>query len=237
MPYFFKVRLIPLLVTVLVCVAGISLGQWQTRRAIEKEEIAAATSQRHLMPNLEFNEIAGLGNNAQFRNVTLKGEFVRNWPLYLDNRPLNGVAGFYVLMPFKMDGSDRFIMVARGWQPRNPSDRTRMPALLTPNGVVRIDGVLKTTFDRVMQLGAPEQIAAGAIMQNLRLPDVSEVTGMKFLNMVVEQTSDSPDGLQRVWPAKSAGSDKHRAYAFQWYALSIMAIIFFCVTGFRRGKN
>jgi cytochrome oxidase assembly protein ShyY1 len=128
-------------------------------------------------------------------------------------------------------------MVARGWQPRNPLERTSLPVLFTPEGVGDLNGVLRTTFDRVMQLGSPEQIAPGVIMQNLLLPDVSKVTGMKFLNMVVEQTSDSPDGLERIWPAKSAGSDKHRAYAFQWYALSIMAIIFFCITGFRRGKN
>jgi len=31
--------------------------------------------------------------------------------------------------------------------------------------------------------------------------------------------------------------EKHRGYAFQWYALAAMAFIFFVVTGIRRGKK
>jgi surfeit locus 1 family protein len=29
----------------------------------------------------------------------------------------------------------------------------------------------------------------------------------------------------------------HRGYAFQWYALALMALLFFIVTGFRNGTR
>jgi cytochrome oxidase assembly protein ShyY1 len=43
--------------------------------------------------------------------------------------------------------------------------------------------------------------------------------------------------LLRVWPSPSSGIDKHRGYAFQWYALAAMAILFFVITGFRSGSK
>lgn len=40
---------------------------------------------------------------------------------------------------------------------------------------------------------------------------------------VVQQTSSAADGLVRDWPAPSAGVDRHRGYAVQWYALAALA--------------
>lgn len=237
MPYSFRFRLIPLLVTIALFVVGMSLGQWQTRRALEKEQIAIMMSQRSQMTALTSRQLTATDDELAFHRISLQGQFVAGFPLYLDNRPLHGVAGFYVLMPFKIQGSDQHLLVARGWQPRNPLTRTQMPELNTPGGTIVLDGIARANFDRVMQLGSTEKIVPNAILQNVNVADVSRQTGLKLLSFVMEQTSASPDGLQRDWPMPSAGSDKHRAYAFQWYALSLMAVIFFVVTGFSRGKN
>ncbi|MDO8652560.1 MAG: SURF1 family protein [Undibacterium sp.] len=237
MPYSFRIRLIPLLVTIVLCVLGLSLGQWQSRRALEKDEIASAMRQRGQMPPLESTEIVASSKDIVYRKLVLSGSFVREWVLYLDNRPLHGVAGFYVLMPFKIQGSAQHVMVVRGWQPRNPANRLQMSALTTPEGIIKLEGVARHGVDRVMQLGQPEAISPGVIVQNLVVADAAKQTGLRMFDFVLEQTSDSSDGLQRDWPMPSAGADKHRAYAFQWYALSLMAVIFFVVTGFRRGKN
>lgn len=237
MPYSFRISAIPLLATLAVCALGLSLGQWQTRRAAEKEEIAVAMQKRAQLPALEIDRRGDLAADLAFRRVTLTGEFVRSWPLYLDNRPMHGVAGFYVLMPFKIHGSDQHVLVQRGWQPRNPANRTQMPLLKTPDGQIRLEGLARSGVERVMQLGQPVRMTPGAILQNLDLSVASGQTGLKMLDFVLQQTSETSDGLQRAWPLPSAGADKHRAYAFQWYGLALMAVIFFGVTGFRRGKN
>ncbi len=237
MPYSFRFRLIPLLLTIALCITGVSLGQWQTRRALEKEQIASRMLQRGQMAALTSGQLAAPDDELAFHRIRLQGHFVAGFPLYLDNRPLHGVAGFYVLMPFKIQDSDQHLLVARGWQPRNPLIRAQMPVLKTPAGSIVLEGIARTNVDRVMQLGGTEKIIPNAILQNLKVADVSRQTGLKLLPFVMEQTSASPDGLQRDWPMPSAGSEKHRAYAFQWYALSLMAVIFFVVTGFSRGKN
>jgi cytochrome oxidase assembly protein ShyY1 len=42
---------------------------------------------------------------------------------------------------------------------------------------------------------------------------------------IVRQLGDVPDGLARDWVAPGAGADKHRAYAFQWFAMAGAALI------------
>ncbi len=237
MPLKFHVRLLPLLATVALVVLGISLAQWQTRRAHQKEQIDQQMHERARMAPLSLGAAPVPVAGIVFRHVLLRGHFVSAWPLYLDNRALHGNAGFYVMMPFKIEGSDMHVLVARGWQPRNAQDRSKMPPLATPDGMQQIEGVARDSIDRVMQLGQATPITPGAIVQNITAADVARQSHLAMQDIIVEQTSASPDGLQRDWPLPSAGADKHRAYAFQWYALSLMAILFFVVTGYRRGKN
>lgn len=237
-------RFLPLMLTALLCALGIALGNWQTQRALEKEGIAETLQQQaKLSPqnlNLVFSS-APDGSRAPepsaFRQVEMRGEFVRDWPLYLDNRPLYGVAGFYVLMPFKLEGSDKKILIARGWVQRNLQERSKLPPLVTPTGVISLRGVVRDNLDRSMQLGEAEIPQPGAILQNITTARLRERSQWDVWDKVVEQHTDVNDGLSRDWPKPSAGSDKHRGYAFQWYGLALMAALFFVVTGLRRGKN
>ncbi|MFC0349829.1 SURF1 family protein [Undibacterium danionis] len=231
------IRILPFVVTALLCALGISLGNWQTRRAEEKEILAQLMQEQMQKPALNFTKDMLATDLKVFQRLKLRGQFVSNWPLYLDNRPLHGTVGFYVLMPFKLEDSDVSILVARGWFQRNPVERTKMPELVTEQGIIELEGLVRDHLDRTMQLGQNEALKAGAIVQGLSLDDLRKQSGLKMIDRVLEQTSDANDGLVRDWPKPSAGSDKHRAYAFQWYGLALMAAIFFVVTGIRRGKR
>lgn len=233
----FQLRLIPALACIGVVALGMSLAQWQTRRAVEKEQIASSLQAKSHLPALTSIPADAADDALEYRRVVLSGEFLSQWAFYLDNRPLHGVAGFEVVMPFKLADSGRIVLIKRGWQPRNPIQRTRLPELKTPQGTISIEGVIKNGFDHIMQLGQEPAIKNGVILQNINLLKVREQTGLNLSEYVVEQTSNIGDHLQRDWSAASSGADRHRGYAFQWYALSLMAIIFFVVTGIKRGKN
>jgi len=233
----FRLKFFPFVATVVVVSIGIGLAQWQTRRALEKEQIASQVSTLARMPAQRIAADKALSTVPVFSKVLLRGEFVAQWPLYLDNRPMQGNAGLYVLMPFHLEGSQRNVLIARGWQARNQQDRKTVPTLITPTGVVEIEGVLRDKLDRVMQLGQPDALKPGAIVQNLEVTSLAQQSGIALEPLIVEQTSDTSDGLLRHWSVPSAGAEKHRAYAFQWYALSGMACLFFVVTGIRRGKH
>jgi len=251
--FSFRCRLLPFVATVLLIVLGIALAQWQTRRGDQKQMIENKLVQRAAAPVVRFDGGPADLEQLEYRRVALRGEFIGAWPVYLDNRPSNGVAGFYVLMPFKLAGSDagpgtglgtevgkevgNYVLIARGWLPRDPADRSKLPSYPTPAGTVEIEGLVRRDFGHVMQLGDAAPLQPQAIVQNLAIADFAAASKFKLQPFVVEQTSAAADQLQRSWPSPSLGIERHRGYAFQWYALAVMALIFFVVTGFRRGPE
>jgi cytochrome oxidase assembly protein ShyY1 len=237
MRFTFRFRLIPFIAAAIAVAIGLSLGQWQTRRAAEKIAIEQKIQERQAAPALQLSDATSNPDDIEFRHLSVKGEFLRDWPIYLDNRPHDGVAGFYLLMPFKVADSQLHILVARGWIPRNVADRTKMPAIVTPGGQLQIEGIVRRDIGHVMQLGEVDAPHPHAIVQNLDVAGFAAASGLQMSPMVLEQLTDTGDGLVRDWPVPSTGVDKHRGYAFQWYGLAAMAFIFFVVTGIRRGTK
>lgn len=234
----FRFRTIPFVATVLLVALGIALGNWQMRRADEKLAIAARMAQQGAAAPVVLSGAAPERDLA-YRRVRVTGEWVAAWPLFLDNRPHNGRAGFYLAMPFKIAGSNAHVLVLRGWLPRDPREYGRLPAFATPAGLTTIDGVATASAGKVMQLGTPGELKPGAIVQNLTPDAVARASGLRLAPFFVQQTGASTAGepLVRDWPQPAGGVDKHHGYAFQWYALAAMAVLFFVMTGFRSGRK
>lgn len=232
----FNFRLIPFLAAVIVALIALSLGNWQTRRAEEKSRIANVQAEQSALPPLDLQLISKEQNPANYRSVIASGSFIKQWPIYLDNRPYQGKAGFYLLMPFKLENSEKIILVMRGWLPRDTQNRLQLPITPAPEGVVQIKGVVRESVGHVMQLGSEPTLQSGVIRQNLEVAELSKASDLKLENYIIEQTNETSDQLIRDWPQPSFGMDKHRGYAFQWYGLAITALLFFIVTGYKRAS-
>ena len=240
----FRFKFVPFLATVAVVAAGLALGNWQRHRAEEKTALGERLAVGNAAAPLQLDASAlspVQAAQAEFRRVRVSGQFVRDWPIYLDNRPYQGRAGFYLLMPFTIAGSNMQVLVARGWLPRDPRQRDKLPAVATPSGTVTLEGTARLSAGHVMQLGSVPALKAGAIVQNADPAQVAAASGLAMQPLLIEQGGAAVPGddnqLVRDWPAPALGVDKHRGYAFQWYALAAMALIFFVWNGFRRGKQ
>jgi cytochrome oxidase assembly protein ShyY1 len=235
----FRFRTVPFLATLLLVLLGIALGNWQTRRAAEKSTLQARLEQGMAAPPQTLDGGPIDPARLEFHRVIVTGEFAANWPLFLDNRPQAGRSGFILLMPFKIAGSDKYVLVARGWLPRNTAEHDRLPPFTTPPGRVTIEGRAVRQLARVMQLGTPAPLTPNALVQNTDPAEVARASGLDLLPVVVEQTGAvlPGEGLLRDWPAPSVDIDRHKGYAVQWYALALMALLFFVITGFRSGRR
>ncbi|MFT5532570.1 MAG: surfeit locus 1 family protein [Burkholderiaceae bacterium] len=236
----FHFRLIPFIAAALLVLLGISLAQWQTRRAAEKQLIETQLITRVSAPVQELGATLVQADVLEYRRVSVRGEFVSDWPVYLDNRPQNGRPGLYVVMPFRIAGSTRHVLVERGWLALNMANRATMLPYQTPLGEIEIIGTVRRHAGRVMQLGSPAELKPGALLQNLEVSEFSRASGLAMQPILIEQANRPgavADGLVRDWPVPSSGIDMHRGYAFQWYALAAMAFLFFVVTGFRRESD
>jgi len=223
--------------TIAVVTIGIMLGNWQLRRADEKRAIETRLTGRQAQPPLAIGADPVDGAAIEYRRVTVQGEFDRDWPLYLDNRPQNGNAGFYVLMPLKIAGTQTHVLVQRGWIAVDPHRRAHIAAPAAPEGVVGIEGVAIRNPGHVLQLGQAALLRPGAILQNLTVEEFAAASNYVMQPFVIEETGNPQDGLLRDWPKPSAGIERHLGYAFQWYALALTAFLYFVVTGFRYGKR
>jgi cytochrome oxidase assembly protein ShyY1 len=237
MPIRFSFRWIPFVAMLAVVAIGVSLGNWQARRADEKRAIETRLQARGAAAPLMVGAAPENIDDIEFRRVSVRGEFDGDWPLYLDNRPHAGNAGFYLLMPFKLAGTNKHVLVERGWFPLDLHQRAHMATPPTPAGMVEIEGVAVRNPGRVLQLGQAAALRPGAILQNLTAAEFAAASGFDMQPFVIEQSGDAHDGLVRDWPKPSAGIERHVGYMVQWYALAVTAFLFFVVTGYRRGSK
>lgn len=200
-----------------------SLGVWQLSRAAQKRALETALDTRAALPPWSSQELLGSAEPTQevHRPVRLVGHWVQGASLYLDNRPMNGRSGFVLLTPLRLPGSERAVLVQRGWVARDFLDRTQLPVIETPTGEVSVQGRLAPPPSQLFELGAS---APGPIRQNVDIPALARETGLPLLGGVsILQTGPDTPGLQRDWPRFAADVHKHHGYAAQWFALCALA--------------
>lgn len=207
-----------------------SLGLWQLGRAAEKTALQNAKQQQSSQVLLDGRSLGmGEGEAAQrqallHRRMALKGHWLPAHTVFLDNRQMNARPGFFALTPLKLEGTGALVLVQRGWAQRSFTDRTALPVVETPLGLVEVQGHLAPWPSRLYDFGGAE---TGPIRQNLDLTDYRRATGLPVLEVTLLQSGPASEGLLREWPVVASGVEKHHGYAFQWFGLSgLIALLY-----------
>jgi surfeit locus 1 family protein len=264
-----RVRWLMLLMTVLAIAGTAALGFWQLQRAATKEYISQQMDSQKKLAVIEtaaqlanvVEPIASTTSTSKqiqlstsnrvldpkvqtplHRRVNLRGTWLHQHTVFLDNRYMAGRAGFYVATPLQLADSSFVLWVQRGWFPRDPLERTRLPVLAAPVDSVAVQGTLIAEVSHIYALGAVARASASAssarapevagdsrIWQNLPALDLPSST--QLLPIAVLQTAaqgaNAQDGLLRDWAPQDAGIAKHYGYAFQWFALCGLIIVLY----------
>ena len=204
----------------------LSLGQWQWGRAQQRNALHDAITSRQNMPPLAPSELLSANDPQQLvhRPIVLRGEWLAAQTLFLDNRQMNGVPGFYVVTPLRLEGRQDTVLVQRGWAQRNFSKREVLPEVKTPAGVVEVRGRLAPPPAKLYAFDTEEK---GPIRQNLDLVRFRAETGLALLPLSVQQAGPASEGLLRQWPQPASGAEKNIGYAFQWWALAALIAILY----------
>ena len=202
-----------------------SLGLWQLSRASEKEATQAAIAAHGALPELTQRDLGAesVGPGMIHRQVRLRGRWLPEATVYLDNRPMAGRVGFIVVTPLQLEGEPRAILVQRGWIPRDTQDRTRLVPVSTPVDTVEIEGRLVSHLNAVFDLGSSSG-SPGPIRQNIELDAYAAEIGASLVPLVVLQQGAAQDSLLREWAAPTVNVQKHYGYAFQWFAMSALVV-------------
>ncbi len=222
-----RLRLLLITVAALVAIVGtLFLGRWQLSRAAQKEAIQSSIDQRAALPALSGAALTALDDplSEVHRGVVLEGVWVPEYTVFLDNRQMNGKPGLYVVTPLRLVGSGAVFLVQRGWVARNFIDRTQVPVVTTPEGLVKIEGRIAPPPGKLYEFAGTQ---GGRIRQNLDVSAFSIETSLALQPGSVQQLGVASDGLLRQWPQVATGVDKHHGYAFQWFALSGLIFILY----------
>lgn len=208
---------------ILVAALTFSLGQWQLRRAAQKQNLQLAIEAQSNQFILNAQDLALEKNSLAVvhRRATLKGIWRAEHTVFLDNRQMNGKPGFIAITPLVLDGTGQIILVQRGWALRNFADRTKLPDIQTPVGLVTVRGRIAPPPSKLYEFKGAE---SGRIRQNIDISAFSREIALPLMPVSMIQTGPANEGLLRDWAAPNVGIDKHYGYAFQWFGLCALMV-------------
>jgi surfeit locus 1 family protein len=212
----------------------IALGFWQLGRANLKQDLQNRIDEFAKQPPIVIGTAVLKAEDILLRRVQAHGRFEARHAVFVDNRLYKHQPGYYVMMPLRIAGSEKFVLVNRGWIAAGP-ERNRAPQVKTPDGEVVVVGTATPPSERFLELSS--KVAEGNIWQNMVLERYRQATQLDVQSIIIQQTQNITgldDGLIRDWPPVDLKRNTHLAYAVQWFALAAAIFIYYVVINVRR---
>ena len=220
--------------TLFLCVLSVlfaSLGTWQTRRAAEKTALEAQYREANQLPLTTAIE-----HDERFARVKASGYYDTARHILLDNQLWQGRSGVHVFTPFTT-GGDVVILVNRGWLPLAP-DRRSLPDVPTPASQVTLRGLLNLFPVPGRKVGEADVLSAGQwpqLVTYMNRADIEQALGIKLAERIVQLSPENEHGFEgRDWKSSFMSAERHRGYAFQWFALTAACVVLWLATGYRK---
>lgn len=227
----FRPALLPGVAALVAIALTVSLGNWQSRRAEEKLALGRNLDDAARRVQLALPSRLVDAHDYEFARISARGEYSARHTVLLDNKVFQGAAGYQVLTPLKIAGGGMYVLVNRGWIAAG-TRRDILPQIQTPHGITSVEGIAIVPSSHIFELDTKTE--EGIVWQNLVLARYAKWSGLRLQPVVLQQTSAAADGLVRVWARPDTGADKHRGYAFQWYALATTMLISYVAFSFKR---
>lgn len=213
-------------IAIVFAIACAYLSHWQFGRNAERSRQLALVAANYDAAPVPLAAALGDGfdPDRQWQPVELVGSYLPEHTLLARNRAHGGTAAFEVLVPFRTDAGDTFV-IDRGWLApgQNQADPDVIPA--APTGTV-------TVIARLMpgeQLRNTTQSAPTGQVPTINLPLIAETTGLDVITdayglMVSEDPSPATRPTALDAPSEDPGP--FLSYAIQWILFAVMGFVF-----------
>ena len=214
----------------------VNLGTWQLRRLEEKRTFNSVVSSRSTQPVTELGRVPSpvTPATAEWRPVSVAGEYRWDLQVRVVNRSQSGMAGYDQVVPLL---TERFgwVFVNRGFVPLSVS-----AAPSEPKGTLTVVGYLRASQKRGA-LGAVDSTdPANKDFQRFDIPLMSRTLEGDTFPMYLQLLEESPT-TESPWPAlvefPGLSEGPHRSYAFQWFFFSAVAAAAWVVVVRRKWRS
>jgi surfeit locus 1 family protein len=232
----FRPRLVPTVSFLIVLPTLIGLGVWQLHRAAEKRQLQDLYDARTEGPPIAVGGRIQAAEALRYRRVKFRGTYEPKYTVLIDNRVHEGHAGYHVVTPVRIAGTETRILVNRGWVPVG-GDRSRLPDTTPPTGMQTFVGVATVPLKHVFRLSAPPPLGNTwqPVWQHLQIDRYAKAVPFSIQPVVVLLDPASPaGGYVRHWNRLNAGIAMHEGYAFQWFSMALALAALYLFVNFRR---
>ena len=216
------------------------LGRWQWNRHIARDAVITQIENSYgadpvPLADLLATPAATLVDDDVWRPVIVVGHYAADSTALLRNRPINGQAGFHVLVPFLVTSPPAgarpaVLVVDRGWVPTGASSDRPDALPAPPDGTIEI--VVRLRADEpvsvrdaprgeVQAISVDQVLAAGGL-------DPSTVDAYAAYGALATEQSEVPDDVG-VLPKPSIDPGSHLSYAFQWWTFALGSLVGFSI--------
>jgi len=208
----------------------VRLGEWQLDRARGAQELLDAFGSAQHAAFEDFAAVAAEPPPARFPHVRVSGRFIEGRGYLRDEQVRDGKVGVEAIDAFAIEGSTALLLVDRGWIAWTRSAGTEPVLTPLPEGEVSLAGVYAPFPGSGMHVGG-NALAAQKSWPKLTLAlDPAEISGdlgRPALPRLLLLDPDAESGFVRTWTPAVMPPARHQAYAFQWFAFALAALVLF----------
>jgi len=212
------------LVVAAVCV---NLGLWQGRRLAARKAANAEALARRELPVLDLARAADSSGLDQ-RRVRFSGDYDHGRTLVLRGRVEREAPGVQLVTPLRLDGTDRWVLVNRGFVPADDAVRPNPLAVSRPERTT-VTGIafdLPESEDR----GGPLTALGTSTWRRLDRHGVADSLPYPVLPVWVQAlTEERPEGsppFPLAVAPRPLDDGPHLAYMLQWFGIAAAALAF-----------
>lgn len=228
--YRFKPKLGMTIATVVVMAICIQLGFWQYNKAQQKIALQQQIEQGLAVQPVRLPEVVDDVENWRYKRVQFEGEYIPKYQILLDNRVNDNVVGYHVLTPMKVDGSQAYVFVNRGWIAG--SLNREVPVVETPVGKQTLQGDIDFPLKKVFTLEGPavKNKTWQSVWQHMNMQRYQDAVPFEVKPYIVRLEAGSEGGgFRRNWPIPKDRITVHLGYAYQWFGFALTLFVIYIV--------
>jgi len=215
----------------------VSLGFWQLDRAEDKQARKSHIEKVRELPPVQLSAQTEIDPQSS-RSYLLKGTYQSDYSFLLDNRTMDGKVGYEVLTLFASEWGS--FLINRGWI-QAPPYRDRLPEISAPSGLIQIQGRFHAAENETPVLNETswESNAWPKRIQKVEWSKVESIlpSPLSATRQFRLDNDKQPGAFVVNWSHSSLGPEKHRAYAVQWFSMTVALLVLTVLATFKLQKN
>lgn len=205
--------------TLLVIAAAgvmIRLGVWQLDRLTQRKAFNTRVTSQLARPTLTLDADsldAGLVG-MEYRSVVVVGVYDDSQQVALRNQVWQGRLGVHLLTPLIIAGTDRAVLVNRGWVPAGESDWSRF----AETGTVEVRGVIRLSQSKPDFGGLPDPEGRLTFWNLVNVERIAQQMSGPLLSIYIQQAPAAGQAAgppYRTQPELDLNEGSHFGYAIQ----------------------